>query len=422
MKFKLLSLALIGLTSLVLAQEKGIKFETKLSWQQIKAKAAAENKSIFMDVFATWCESCKKMDNDTYSSEKVGAFINERFISVKVQADQIKGDNEFIKAWYSDAAKIVKDYHITGFPTLLFFSPNGKLVNRSVGLIWEDDLIKNARESLDPSSQVYTKFQKFWDGKLKIYEKPKLAILAKSIGEYQIAQSIADDYINNYLFKLKEEELFEKDNLIFLSRFMGSSKSRVFNLFKQKSEKINTVMGYYGAEYAIMNFIDNKHVPKENTWAAVMPDWNILERKLTKMYGSLGTEVVNSQRATYYLNTKNWSQYAIWYEKYLEKAYKHPRYDINGMTWPLFQYVDDPKVLLFACDTVMKYAMEEWYQNEPRIWDTYANLLYKIGRKEQAIEWEEKAVKYSNYDKEIMVNLDKMKRNEKTWIVTINNF
>src|SRR5687768_17445714 len=83
--------------------EKGIKFEQGLSWDQIKAKAKAQNKYIFIDSYATWCGPCKAMDQDVYPSEKVGNFFNDKFVSVKVQFDKMEQDTEQVKKWYADA-------------------------------------------------------------------------------------------------------------------------------------------------------------------------------------------------------------------------------------------------------------------------------------------------------------------------------
>ncbi len=49
--------------------------------------------------------------------------------------------------------------------------------------------------------------------------------------------------------------------------------------------------------------------------------------------------------------------------------------------------------------------------------DTYANLLYKLGRKDDAINWEQKALSLSPGDPDFTTALSKMKRGEPTWIV-----
>ena len=47
--------------------------------------------------------------------------------------------------------------------------------------------------------------------------------------------------------------------------------------------------------------------------------------------------------------------------------------------------------------------------------DTYANILYKMGKKKEAIKMQEEALLVSNNDPNIKATLDKMKAGEKTW-------
>jgi len=57
-------------------------------------------------------------------------------------------------------------------------------------------------------------------------------------------------------------------------------------------------------------------------------------------------------------------------------------------------------------------------KENPMFIDTYANLLYKMGRKEEAIQWQEKAIALVSEaeKKDYEATRDKMKRGEKTWI------
>jgi len=419
MKRIILSLALISLTSLSFAQQIGIKFEQNLLWQQVKDKAKTENKYIFVDLFASWCGPCKQMDREIYTSEKLGQYMNDKFVSIKVQADTSKTDDQKTKDWYSDAHSITTEYGGIGYPTFLFFSPEGKLVSRDLGFKDVEGFLTIAAYALDPKKQYNTLLEKFQNNNLEFSSMPFLAQEAKTQGEVEISQQIADNYINNYLFKLKQSQLYTNENLLFMRVFLGKPDGQAFKFFRKNTDKINSIIGDYYAEYAIMKSIDRKYVPRTDTWKASMPDWNSLEQSLTQNYGELGKQVVYSQRMYYYYLIKNWAEYAIWYQKYYSLAYKHPRFDANAMSWKLFENVDDPKVLTFACDVVMKYAIEEWYQNEPYSWDTYANLLYKIGRKNEAIEWEERAIKLSG-NSDFIETLKKMKNNEKTWVQLIN--
>src|SRR5260221_8961830 len=109
------------------SEDRRILFEPGLSWEQVKTKAKAENKYIFVDCYATWCGPCKLMDKEVYPNDTVATYINEKFIAVKLQLDSSKQDNENVKSWYATARKIGEEYEITGYPTFLFFTPDGKL-------------------------------------------------------------------------------------------------------------------------------------------------------------------------------------------------------------------------------------------------------------------------------------------------------
>lgn len=413
MRKLLASLAFLSLTSLGFAQEKGIKFELGQNWDQIKTKAKEENKYIFMEVFATWCGPCKLMNKDVYLDEKLGAFMNDRFISVKVQTDQTKEDNDEIKAWYEEAKRIMVDYHINGYPSFLFFSPDGNVVNRGLGYKDVNALTRLSLESLDPNQQYYSKVELFNLGKLGYDQMPDLARKAKFFDEKQLAQMIADSYISNYLFKLNDQNLFTKDHLNFIGDFLGKESSKGFKLLMNEPEKVNAILGGYQAQGKIMDFIDQKYLPQGDFEKIDKPDWNALEKLVVEKFGALGKERVYGQRMLYHWVLKDdWQSFSKYYVLYFDQALDHSRYNLNTMSWYVFEHVNDPKVLESAIK-VMKYDLETYGKNDFQDYDTYANLLYKAGHKEQAIEWEEKAVKLSNQNKELVGTLEKMRRGKK---------
>lgn len=420
MKRILLSLAFLGLTGLVFAQKKGINFQTGLNWQGIKGKAKMEKKYIFVDVFATWCGPCKVMDREVYSSEKVGAFMNNKFISVKVQADKTNNDGTETRSWYNEASTIVNNYQVGTFPSFLFFSPAGKLIHRGVGYKDEQKLIDMADESMDLYKQYDSKIEMYKKGELRPSELKELALTARNYGDLESAEEIAGAYIKNYLFKLNESELFVKEHLIFMSKFIGSPDSKIFGIFTVQSQKVNSILGDHAAQTAVMNFIGNTYIPKQDTWKTSEPDWINIEKKLTIKFGALGNEKISEQRMLYCIEVQDWRNYGIWYVEYLRKYLRNCTYDPNYLSWKLFEHVDDQKILKFACDSVMPYAIEKWYPNDFQVYDTYANLLYKIGKRNEAIDWEMKALKLSNGNKSITETLDKMNSGKPTWPLSSN--
>jgi len=63
----------------------------KVQWLTVAALQAAYNKNpkpILVDVYTRWCGWCKVMDKETYSNEKVAAYINEHYYAVKLDAER----------------------------------------------------------------------------------------------------------------------------------------------------------------------------------------------------------------------------------------------------------------------------------------------------------------------------------------------
>ncbi|HMP31839.1 MAG TPA: thioredoxin family protein, partial [Saprospiraceae bacterium] len=79
----------------------GMIFEKNTTWEQVVAKAKAENKLIFVDCYTTWCGPCKKLDAEVFPNPEVGAFFNKHFVNLKVQMDTIKSDTEYTRGWWA---------------------------------------------------------------------------------------------------------------------------------------------------------------------------------------------------------------------------------------------------------------------------------------------------------------------------------
>lgn len=65
----------------------------KLTWLSIEEgfkKSKKEKKPLIVDFFTTWCPSCTKMDEVTYSNKKIIKNMNKYFITSKVDCDSEK--------------------------------------------------------------------------------------------------------------------------------------------------------------------------------------------------------------------------------------------------------------------------------------------------------------------------------------------
>lgn len=139
----ILVIASIGLSA------QGIDF-FKGTWEEALAKAKKEQKIIFMDAYAEWCEPCKKMAANVFTDGQVGDFYNRNFINVKM--DMEKGEGRTLQ----------RKYQVTAYPTLLFIDFDGSLVKRAVGAKRSDAFIKlgeAALASIDRTGQYAEKYK-----------------------------------------------------------------------------------------------------------------------------------------------------------------------------------------------------------------------------------------------------------------------
>lgn len=113
----------------------GIKFQND-NWVNILKLAKSERKIIFLDIYASWCGPCKRLKKHTFSSETVGDFYNKNFINVSLDGEKAEG------------SILAKKYKITGYPSLLFISPNGEIIMATMGYHNERELINLGKDIL----------------------------------------------------------------------------------------------------------------------------------------------------------------------------------------------------------------------------------------------------------------------------------
>ncbi len=100
----------------------GIQF-FKGTFQEAIEKAQAENKPIFLDIYATWCRPCKMLKKRTFSDKAVGDYYNANFINIAVDGETTEG------------SELASKYSIDGYPTLLILDKNGKQLTKQVGFV-----------------------------------------------------------------------------------------------------------------------------------------------------------------------------------------------------------------------------------------------------------------------------------------------
>lgn len=133
-------------------EEKGMAFEPEGTlFKDAVAKAKQTNKLVFLDCYTSWCGPCKMMSNTVFPQEKVGAYMNPRFVNIKI--DMEKGEG----------VELAKRLQISAYPTFIIFNGDGNEIGRFLGGCDADAFIKKVEQaSTDNSSAEMDK--RFADG------------------------------------------------------------------------------------------------------------------------------------------------------------------------------------------------------------------------------------------------------------------
>ncbi len=127
---------------------------------------------------------------------------------------------------------------------------------------------------------------------------------------------------------------------------------------------------------------------------------------------------------------KNWSDYertlTLWAKQHTTNA---NWLDLNSYAWNIFNHCNDKQLLDNALSLSVQSIKSTTIKDSaaiPNLMDTKANILYKLGRTDEAISVQEKAITISHEQKdsllteELTKNLRKMKKGEPTWPLSAN--
>jgi len=411
---------------------KGIFFEDNLSWQQILEKAQKENKYIFVDCYATWCGPCKLMDKDVYPVDSIGDFMNKNFISVRVQMDTTKHDDARIQEWYGAADTIKGNYHLAGYPSYLFFAPQGAAVHKDMGAKDAKSFLAMAMAGMDPQQQYYTLLVNYRNRKSKNYAlMPVLANAARRAGQDSLSEQVAHDYIQHYLETLPGEQLWTRENIMFLSghRKAISLNDAIFKMYFHDREKIDLAMNKKHFSDNLINDLLYRDMVNPIVDRALNenhePNWHQLERMVANTFDDFyaRNNVIRGQLA-YYKVKKMWKNYVKYYIKQQELngidsliSSWGNNFTLNNAAYEVFQYSGNKRELEKALDWINRaLPMPNDNRSEAEELDTKANLLYKLGRKADGLVLEGKSHSILPFDKDIAANYDKMKSGLPTWV------
>jgi thiol-disulfide isomerase/thioredoxin len=376
MKKLLLFVLITIITSSLSAQEKafdkGISFSHG-AWSEALAQAKKENKLIFMDAYTTWCGPCKYLAKNVFTNDTVGEFFNRSFVCVKM--DMEKGEG----------IELAKTYGVQAYPTLLYIDGNGQVVHRTCGADYSPSaakiLLGAAKDALDPEKQLISYKKKYDSGN------------ADAVAAYtylKMLQNGCTDYsaeVNKYMNNVQEKDIASRSNWNIIYNFVADADSRPFRLMMNNKEEFYKL---YGKDSVNNKILEAYHMTLQK--AVIKND--------TKLYDDLKTEleaakIEGSKKVTLEADMRMYDKkgdmksYAGTAMLYVNAYAQDDASTLNSIAWRFYESVDDLKMLENAAKWSKRSTeLDNIYAYN----DTYAAVLYKLGKKDEAKQAAEKAI------------------------------
>ncbi len=396
-------------------ESQGIRFENTANWQQLREKAHQEKKIIFLDCYATWCGPCKKMDTEVFSQKELKD-VFQNILATRVQMDSTLTDSRTVKQWYSDALELRNKYEVKGFPTFLFFDSNGRLIYRAFGYKSVSDFKSIALALTNPKNQYYELLESYKKGSRIPEDMIFLARNSRNLGNETLASQIAKDYIELN----GPSVILDKSHISFMREFATQTKSNGFDFIYKNAEKINDEMEDPDFAQGFISSIIAKEeidsVIRSSYLNGTVPNFDNIYLKIKNKFGNYYADrVVSDAKVNWfaskndYVNSvKNLVHFVEVFAINIKSAWL-----LNNYAWYIFQHSNEPDYLALALATSKRATLLSPSSTNWK--DTYANILYKLGRKDEAMMLESELVKMEPKNKDFLLNLDKMKKGIPTW-------
>ena len=335
--------------SIILASNtlgQGIYFDEKSSIDSLLKKASLEGKLVFLDAYTTSCIPCKEMAQEIFPKDEVGMLMNKNFVSISLQIDKDKNDNEDVKRRYPMAQFLKSKYNIEVFPTYLFIKPNGKLVYKFVGKTNDaKEFLAHAARAITAEVDLDKMRENFKNG-----ERDSLLFANLLNNAFMLADDVEKEaYIHEYI---KRGYSFNPNNIHTLLDVLKTSQSPIFiYAYQHKNEiiklgygeqlfnklyqiafeelvfpylKINGVIKKYAGGLTIYDGTNNEKV-----------NWEDIKKRIQTMFPAYTEFFLSKAKITYAIWTEN--------EQLLLSC-------INQLTFPDFFKNSYRKYSLFAND------------------------------------------------------------------------
>ncbi len=339
-------------------------------WDEALEKAKKEEKIIFVDAFAQWCGPCKRMAATAFPDPAVGKFFNDNFVSLKYDMEAPENQD------------FARKFPVNAYPTLFFISAKGELVQKAVGG-------RDAKGLLELGQSMSNKVDNSKDFEKAYKEGNREAdFMLKYVHALNKAGKSSVKVANEYI--ASQKNLDTPDMLRFLLEAASEADSKLFDLMAERKDKIVALLG----ENAVKESIE-KACKKTASKAVEFKSKELNEDAKAKM-----KKYVPEKAAAFALQSDtDYCKAAGDCKGYLKvcetcaDAAKNDAVKLHELAQDLEKNFGKDKKAMSRAEKYAKKATENG--KLPVYFFTYANILFKNGKKSDALKMANKTIELS---------------------------
>ena len=131
MKFSRLLCVTVSLMMLISFGWSKPVLASDISWHSYDeglALAKEKHKKVYLNFYADWCGYCKKMEKETYVNQDVVKYLNDHYVSIRLNSDKEQ--------------KLSRKYNVQGLPANFFMTEKGEPIGSQPGYMGPKDFMK----------------------------------------------------------------------------------------------------------------------------------------------------------------------------------------------------------------------------------------------------------------------------------------
>ena len=348
--------ALLLCASLLLAQ--GIEFE-KGSWDEILAKAAQEEKIIFVDAYATWCGPCKMMDAKVFTDPAVGAYFNKTFVNAKIDMERGEGP------------KLALKYRVRAYPTFLFVDQDGELVHMGLGYQPAEEFLKLGKAAADGDG-IGSLERRYEAGERDSQLLLKYMDALRGTMQNEKLAGIAEAYLAG------QDDWSTPQNLELIFSGMGAPGSKLTDYVLENPQ---TFFDEFG-QSATVNQLQQVLLPVFSQSMNKI-DVESIRKKYEQYAPQMAQQLGDHFAMLYHLRSQDDAALTDAAVHYLDTYGADNAEELNTVAWAFYQRIDDEEALAKAIGWAeQSVALDRGYPNM----DTLAWLYQKTGQQAKAVK------------------------------------